>query len=352
MRLFRILMNGPSRALDNPLNWSFSIGRLFGIGIRIHVLFVLGAIVVLTRSMGKDGGGLGEGALELALLFLLVLIHEFGHCFGCRAVGGTANEILMWPLGGLAYVLPPHRWRAHLATTLAGPAVHVAFCLLAAAAVISWTGSFATVPWNPFDPFRPLVLEGFNAWPIQRWLVIFFGLNYTLLLFNLLPVYPLDGGRALQALLWPRLGYGRAAFLAAGIGMVGAVLIGVAGFLSEATLLYFIAVFGYLTCWQQRQQLRMLDDFGSGPVGYDFSQGYTSLEPAERTSKEPGFLARRRLRKAAQRRAREQREAEERSRRLDETLAKVREHGLASLTRTERRFLEEETQRRQMSGQP
>ena len=343
-------MNGRSRALDNPMNWSFGVGRLFQINLRVHVLFVFGAIIVLARSLGESGGGLADGAIQIALLFLIVLIHEFGHCFGCRSAGGEATEILMWPLGGLAYVAPPHNWRAHLATTVAGPAVNVVFCLLTAVVLVAWTGSIAAVPWNPLNPFRPLAFDGFSlsAWSVQYWLVVFFGLNYMLLLFNLLPVYPLDGGRALQNLLWPRMGFARSTSLASGIGMVGAIVFGLAGVLTEQYLLLFIAVFGYMTCWQQRRQLQMMGEMETGPFGYDFSQGYTSLEQANGASpKEPGFLERRRMQKEARRRARAQREAEERAARLDQVLTKVREHGLASLTSGERRFLEEETQRRQ-----
>jgi Zn-dependent protease len=346
-------MNGRVRALDNPLNWSFRIGRLFQIDIRLHVLFVLGAIVVLARSLGENRGGLADGVIQLAILFLIVLLHEFGHCFGCRAVGGAAHEILMWPLGGLASVAPPHHWRAHLVTTLAGPMVNVMFCLLTAAALIVWTGSFAAVPWNPLDPFRPLAFDGFSlkAWSIQYWLVIGFGLNYVILLFNLMPVYPLDGGQALHNLLWPRLGYARAMSVASGIGMVGAILIGVAGFLTDARILYFIAVFGYLTCWQQRQQLKMFGEYGTGSFGAaEETWSAVSSEPVPRSSrKAPGFLERRRLRKQARRRESAQREAEARATRLDQMLTKVRELGLASLTPEERRFLEEETHRRQTS---
>lgn len=341
-------MNGRPRALDNPLNWSFGIGRLFRIDLRVHVLFVLGAIVVLARSLGKGGGGAWSGVIELALLFLIVLIHEFGHCFGCRSTGGEAKEILMWPLGGLAYVAPPHNWRAHLVTAVAGPAVNVVFCLLAATVLIAWTGSFAAVPWNPCHLFTPLAFDVFNMWSVQKWVVVFFGLNYMILLFNLMPVYPLDGGQVLQCLLWPRKGFGRATSIASGIGMVGAVVIGLVGLLTEQYLLLFIAVFGYMTCWQQRQQLKMMGEMDTGPFGYDFSQGYTSLGKAGGSSEsEPGFLERRRRKKEARQRERARHEAKERDARLDQTLAKVREHGLASLTTAERRFLEKETQRRQ-----
>jgi len=339
-------MNWRPRALDNPMNWSFGVGRLFRIDLRVHVLFVLGAIVVLAQAWGKNGIGLGPGVVQLALLFLIVLIHEFGHCFGCRATGGEASEILMWPLGGLAYVAPPHNWRAHLVTTIAGPLVNVVFCLLTAVVLVVWTGSLAAVPWNPFNPYAAF---GPGGGHVQFWLTTFYYLNLIILLFNVLPIYPLDGGRALQSLLWSRKGYGQSTSIASGIGMVGAIVIGLVGLLIEQYLLLFIAVFGYMTCWQQRQQLKMMGEMGSsGPFGYDFSQGYTSLEQSNDSSpRQPGFFERRREQKQAQQVKRELREAEERDHRLDRTLAKVREHGLASLTSAERRFLEHETRRRQ-----
>ncbi|MCP4593653.1 MAG: hypothetical protein GY842_23190 [bacterium] len=331
------------------MNWSFGIGRLFRIDLRVHVLFVLGAVVVLARSLSAEGGGLSDATIQLALLFLIVLIHEFGHCFGCRSTGGEANEILMWPLGGLAYVVPPHKWRAHLVTTLAGPAVNVGFCLLTAAVLVLWTSSLASVPWNPLHPFRPLAFEGFSpsAWSAQSWLVTFFGLNYMILLFNLLPVYPLDGGRALQNLLWPRMGFSRSTKLASGIGMVGAVVFGLVGLLMEEYLLLGIAIFGYMTCWQQRQQLKMMGEMETGPFGYDFSQGYTSLDGSDESTRSPGYLERRRAKKEASQREAKRRELEQRSDRLDQLLTKVREDGLGSLTSKERRFLQEETARRQ-----
>ena len=347
-------MNGRPRALDNPLDWSFGIGRLFRIDLRVHVLFVLGALVLLYRSLG-DGGGLRFGAIQLALLFLIVLIHEFGHCFGCRSVGGEAHEILMWPLGGLATVETPHRWQAALVTTLAGPAVNVVFCLLTAAVLIAATHSFTAVPWNPLHPFSPLAWDGygFSLSSALSWLLIFFGLNYSILLFNLMPVFPLDGGRALQALLWRRLGYTKATLLASGIGMIGALVIGVGGLVLNAPMLLFIAVFGYMTCRQQRQQLQMLGEGEAGAFGYDFSRGYASLEePQAAAPREAGLLERYRRRRAERRREDERRAAETRATRLDQMLAKVRDHGLAALTPAERRFLEEETRRRQTSDRP
>jgi hypothetical protein len=82
----------------NFLNASFQIGRLFDINIRIHILFL---IYIAWRLLGA-GSGFLLAAIFMAVLFTIVLIHEFGHCFGARSVGGDARDILMWPLGGLA----------------------------------------------------------------------------------------------------------------------------------------------------------------------------------------------------------------------------------------------------------
>src|SRR5437762_10474385 len=84
-------------ALSSILNWSFSIGRYFGIRVRVHITFIFAFLF-----FWEQAGATWWVAGELGLLFLSVLLHEFGHCFACRAVGGSADDILMWPLGGLA----------------------------------------------------------------------------------------------------------------------------------------------------------------------------------------------------------------------------------------------------------
>jgi Zn-dependent protease len=336
------------RSLDNPINWSFGVGRLFDIAVRIHIFFVLGALYIIAMAFKENpeiSGVLGI-VLTIALLFACVLCHEFGHCFGSRATGGAADEILIWPLGGLAMCAPPHVPRAHLITALAGPAVNFAFCLLAALILIVLTGSALAVPWNPFRPFTPVSGAYFGDWSAERWLGIFFSLNFMLLLFNLAPVFPLDGGRVLQAFLWPARGFHQSMMLASGIGMIGAIGFVVIGIFSGAMMLFFIAVFGYFTCWQQRQQLKMGVMETGGEFGYDFSQGYTSLErSAGEEESRPSFFARRRARKEAARRAREAARLEDERRQVDAILAKISRDGIESLTPKERKLLQRETQR-------
>jgi len=332
-----------SSKLDNPINWSFFVGRLFRIDIRVHLLFVLGGLVLVAGGLHDGGGWLGcaYGVGQMAMLFFIVLVHEFGHCFGARFSGGEADEILLWPLGGLAFTNPPHTPRAHLITVVAGPLVNVVFLVLTSAILITWTGTAASLPINPFAPFEtnsPIASE------LQYWLVVFFTLNYIILLFNLAPVFPFDGGRILQCVLWFRRGFRPATEIATGIGMVGAVVICVIGIFSQQMMFFAIAFFGYFTCWQQRQMLKAGVYDATNEFGYDFSHGYTSLDGADAAQQpRPSFWQRRRDRKAIARAQKEADRREELRREVDRILAKVHDSGLESLSPKERRILEQAT---------
>ena len=343
------------RPLDNPINWSFKVGRLFAIDIRVHIAFVIAAVVLVWMELPKPDDpapvSFATAAVEAlgtyAMLFLIVLLHEFGHCFGARHSGGEADEILLWPLGGLAFTSPPHTALAHMITTVAGPLVNVALCMICTVVLVAWTGNFWSVPWNPLHPTIPVDRALlFTATTTQIWVMRFFGLSYFLLLINLLPIFPFDGGRVLQAWLWPRKGFVRSMEIATGTGMVGAIMVGLFGLFAEQSwLLLMIAVFGYMTCHQQRRMLREMGEFALGEFGYDFSQGYKSLEGDEPPPRKPGYFERRRVRKAEvrARQERERREAHDHA--VEAVLRKISGSGMASLTPRERRVLQEETER-------
>ncbi len=342
-------MFGRDRPMDNPINWSFKIGRLFEIDIRVHILFILCAVFLLVMEMpkGDDAPSIPMTQILLhafgsyAILFGIVLLHEFGHCFGCRRVGGEASEILIWPLGGLASVAPPHNPRAHMVTTVAGPMVNVVICGVCSLAIVAWTGQLGAVPWNPLHPFTPVspivLSEG------QWWLLQVYGLSYFILLINLLPVFPFDGGRILQAWLWPRKGYRASMELATGIGMGGAIAIGLWGIVSSESLLLMIAVFGYITCWQSKRMAKYQDDFGDGGFSShgEFSESWNEPE------RKPGYFERRKIRKADEQAEREHAKLASVEKEVERILSKVSASGLASLSAAERRVLEEETKRQQ-----
>src|SRR5262245_16172012 len=124
--------------MHDPFAWSVPLGRLFGITVRAHWLFPFVALGLVLQSAFYKPPGLPnyrppEGAwidtaILMGLLFVSVLLHEFGHCFGARSVDGDAQEVLLWPLGGLAACEVPNRPRAHFLTAAAGPAVNLLLC--------------------------------------------------------------------------------------------------------------------------------------------------------------------------------------------------------------------------------
>jgi len=352
-------MSYTDRPLDNPINWSFRIGRLFDIDIRLHLMFVLGAIVLIglerSRTVDADGIPLTTTLVNAlgtyAILFAIVLLHEFGHCFGARHTGGEADEILIWPLGGLAYTNPPNTPAAHMLTTIAGPTVNVIICAICSVILVLWTGTLGGVPWNPLYPTWPVD----TSLPVtmgRLWVMRVFGISYLLLLFNLLPIFPFDGGRMLQAYLWPRKGYVRSMEIATTTGMIGAIVVGVFGiFIDASWLLLMIAFFGYVTCMQQRRVLREQGAYGMTEFGYAFDSGYGAYH--EEPERQPGWFERWRLKRAERKAERERQQRKAHDRAVEEILKKVSQRGLRSLTARERRILEEETKRKRMvSGGP
>ena len=146
-------------------------------------------------------------AIEYVTIFGIVLLHEFGHTLACRQVGGTANRIVLWPLGGIAYVNPPPRPWPYLWSILAGPLVNlvlvpVLFGVLVLSVVLGWRGAFP-------DADQFLFMICFT--------------NLVMLVFNLLPVFPLDGGQILRGLLWLVIGRAASLMVAAILGFVVAL---------------------------------------------------------------------------------------------------------------------------------
>src|SRR5216683_4709359 len=143
--------------MRDAMNWSIPLGRMFGIQVPVHILFPIMALGMIGQVAAKDRfpAGTWMDALMLAgLFFISILLHEFGHCFGARWVDGDASEILMWPLGGLAYCDVPHTPRANFICTICGPLVNVVLCL-ASGVLIALSEPTLRPTWNPFwYPYR------------------------------------------------------------------------------------------------------------------------------------------------------------------------------------------------------
>jgi stage IV sporulation protein FB len=325
---------------ENPLTWSLPLYTAFGIRVRIHLFFVIWIVVELLQSMARSNIGWQFTGLGIAALFGLVLLHEYGHCYACRRVGGTADQILLWPLGGLASCLPPYGWKPDLITTVGGPAVNLVLWPLFGTLLAVLIPAGNIIPalfFNPFDPAQGLGEVRLTDGTQPMWLYAIWWLYYTnavLFLFNVLvPMYPMDSGRILHALLWSRLGDRRALAITINVGFVVAVILFIVGMTGGNGLLMGLALFGGITCWLEKRRLAMMD-----PVvgAYDFERGYQSLPREDETAKE-------RKAKAAERRRKEQ---EKEQAELDRILAKIAGSGMNSLTGAEKKWLQRATERR------
>jgi Zn-dependent protease len=217
---------------------SFRLFRIAGIDLYLHwSWFVVALYEISSRTAGYSSPL--WNALEYLTLFGIVLLHEMGHALACRQVGGEANLIVLWPLGGVAYVSPPPRPGATLWSIAAGPLVNVALLpvLYFLWKVMPSMPAMAAVP--------PDVVRFFRA----IWYI-----NCGLLIFNLLPIYPLDGGQIVRSLLWFVVGRAHSLLVASILGFVGvAGLIAVAVWL-QSIWIGIMAGFVFLNCGRGLRQ--------------------------------------------------------------------------------------------------
>jgi Zn-dependent protease len=209
--------------------------RLFqfaGVNVYLHWSWFFIAVIEI-QSRARSYSSLTFNVLEYLSLFVIVLMHEYGHALACRSVGGKADQIVLWPLGGVAYVDPPQRPGAVLWSIAAGPLVNVA--LLPILTVLVFAGR--TFGW-------PETLPDVYALVRTVWII-----NLGLLIFNILPIYPLDGGQILRALLWFPLGRARSLMAATMIGFVGVAGLILLAFWTRSTWNFVMAGFILLNCW-------------------------------------------------------------------------------------------------------
>lgn len=340
---------------DNPLTWSVPIGSLFDITIRVSIIYIVWMAFELLSSHDWT-----FKAWSVASLFVLVLLHEFGHCFACRRVGGEADNILMWMLGGLASCRSPHNWRANLVTTAGGPMVNVVLVPVFMGVLMALGAPLSSLIFNPFGSGVGFAwLRATENMQCADWLKTpLFSLHVTnlaLLLFNvLLPMFPMDGGRLLQCLLWRKLGYSKSMWIATRIGLVAAIIVGLFGAFVQSWTLLALAIMCGLTCYNQQQQLRFMaaDDvaderwsqWGSDGDGWKLGKGGASMfgggvgKGGEKTNTKQAEKA---VKAAQAERDRQLSETAE----LDRILAKIKDKGMASLSKSEQAFLRRSTEK-------
>ncbi len=227
---------------------SIRLFRVAGIDLYLHWSWFVVAVFEI-NDRAKRYSSPTWNALEYLALFLIVTLHEFGHALACRQVGGTANQIVLWPLGGVAYVNPPPRPGATLWSIAAGPLVNVALVpILSMLGILTRSSGWAETMPNAHALLRAVSL-----------------INLGLLIFNMLPIYPLDGGQILRSLLWFVAGRARSLMVATIIGFAGvAGLILLAAWLRSAWF-GILSVFILMNCWGGLRQAQALSRFAKLP---------------------------------------------------------------------------------------
>jgi Zn-dependent protease len=211
---------------------SIHLFRLAGIDVFLHWSWFIVAAYEIESRKGEYSSVMWN-VLEYLALFMIVLTHEFGHALACRQVGGTANRIMLWPLGGVAFVDPPQRPGATLWSIAAGPLVNVALLLPLGAAIFM----SQTLGWPQSMPDVYTFV-----WSV----------------FKIMPFYPLDGGQILRSLLWYPLGRARSLMVATVFGLVGVVgFIGLA-VVDRSLWTGAIALFMLMICWGGLRQAQVL----------------------------------------------------------------------------------------------
>lgn len=373
----------------NPLLWSFGLGTWAG--VRVRVSWLQPVIWFWLWHLFDD---IALASAVFFALFASVLLHEIGHVIAARRTGGTADEIVIWPLGGLAGVTYGPSPMSRFFTAAAGPFVNLMLLLAclpytlvwaarpetpsppASAAVVS-TAPSAVIssttdsadsaksplrkpsPWNPF--VLPVSKLG-SDW-VGELQVIVFSLNWMLLLLNLLPISPLDGYNMTRGVMEATSGRLEAAEVMPKVGLIGAVAMVVTTslFLKDTTLTGLFAFLGMLSAIEYARP-RWSEGADEGFLGYDFSEGYTSLERSAEGDDEtgsdsprpqensPGMWRKWKENREAERERREREQLVLEQTKLDDLLAKVHERGMSGLSDGEKRELRQLSERLRSRG--
>jgi len=256
------------------MGWSWRIARLFGIDIYVHFTFVLllAYVGIIHYLAHYDLLEALMGVMLMVLLFSIVVLHELGHALTARRFGIRTRDIILLPIGGVARLERiPEKPVQELLVAVAGPAVNVVLALLFFAAFAAITGDAGKL----LEP--PESMTASDLLQTLRWL---FWVNVVLVVFNMLPAFPMDGGRVLRAVLAMNMDYSRATDIAARIGQGMAVLFGLLGLLFNPWLL-FIALFVWIGAEQEAAMTRQKAALWGIPVSAAMITNFQTLSPQD-----------------------------------------------------------------------
>ncbi|MFO7168300.1 MAG: site-2 protease family protein [Chloroflexota bacterium] len=268
------------------MGWSFPIARVAGIDIKVHITFFLILILGAIQG-GASAGTTGAlfGVLLMLLLFLCVTLHELGHSVVAQRLGIPVREIILLPIGGLALLSrnPTKAWH-ELVIAAAGPLVNVVIALVLALV----TGTAAAVGALDLEALE-LVPQRLtpSVTSLLVWLIF---ANVTLVIFNLIPAFPLDGGRIFRALLAMFMGFPRATRIASGVGQLVAIVLGVFGVVTGNFSLALVAVFIFLGAGQENAEGQANTMLATLRVGDAYNRHALTLSISDRVSKVVSYI--------------------------------------------------------------
>ncbi|HPF12911.1 MAG: site-2 protease family protein [Planctomycetes bacterium] len=254
------------------MKWSYKIGTFAGIGVFVHSTFLL-LLAWILGSYVLSGQGVADTVVGIGFILALfgcVLLHEFGHALTAKRYGIRTRDITLLPIGGLARLeRMPEDPRQEMVVAFAGPAVNGVIALLLFA-ILYLTGTLQ--PWAELNANQGSFL--------QRIMLV----NIVLLVFNLIPAFPMDGGRVLRAFLALRMPYAAATQRAAAVGQALALFFGLVGLLYNPVLM-FIALFVWIGAGQEASMAMMKDSLGGIPVNHAMVTHYDVLAPTDTLSR-------------------------------------------------------------------
>jgi len=317
------------------LSWNVSLGRWADVHVRLHVSFLV--LITAVLHLGTAGGP-APALIGLAILFFSVVAHELGHCTAAWKCGGRVERMVLGPWGGLTYVCPSRDRQFEIFTALAGPTVNLAICLLSLTVLLG-LGEPVVKLFHPFElPVNGMRPTSFGVISLVAWI------NWLIVLVNLLPVYPLDGARAVRALLRPYFGFRTAVVFTWRAGMVAALGLCVAAYYLHSPshmaslACSLLAIFLYFSSWQEARRWHEPDAISDGEAFEERLDEAEDMEP--RPSPMFGSVRRwlqRRRHERMMQRLQQERDEEER---VDEVLARLHTLGSQSISSEDRALLE------------
>ena len=272
------------------MSGSWRIGSIAGIGVFLHwtFLILLGWIVLTHFARGDDLVDAVHGVLFVLALFAIIVLHELGHALAARRYGIPTRDITLLPIGGVARLeRMPEEPKQELVVALAGPAVNVVLAALCFAGIIALVGlarfggamedgiddlGFVLESHEEVAKLSEIPLIGVDF--LAKMLVV----NVLLVAFNLLPAFPMDGGRVLRALLAMRMDYVRATQVAASIGQMMAVMFGFLGLFFNPFLV-FIALFVWMGASSEASMVQVRAGLHGIPVSHAMITSFESVSP-------------------------------------------------------------------------